>query len=88
MLRSPRKKNPRWNPLVFMIGGTAREDFLAGSVTQCGDVEAMQAASCLNPVRGALRHSRLSAWNLRTPDMSFKQGDRRALLLEIWTDSP
>jgi hypothetical protein len=38
-----------------MISDTARKDFVAGNVTQYGDVEPMQAGVCLDPVRGALR---------------------------------
>jgi hypothetical protein len=70
-----------------MIDGTAREDFLARDVTQYGDVEAMKVGSCLDPVRGALRHSRLSARILQTPDRSFKE--RNACPdSRIWNDSP
>ena len=53
----PVKRNDLDLP-VFMIRDTAREDFFAGNVAQCGDVEPMQAGGCLDPFRGALRLSR------------------------------
>src|ERR1700694_74676 len=46
---------------VFMISGTARQNFLAGNVAQSGDVEPVRASGCLHAVCGALwlsRHGR------------------------------
>jgi hypothetical protein len=42
---------------VFMIGDSAREDLLARNVTQCVDVEPVQAGGCLDPVCDVLRLS-------------------------------
>src|ERR1700682_3441716 len=63
----PVKRNDLDLP-VFMIRDTAREDFFAGNVAQCGDVEPMQAGGCLDPFRGALRLSRhqRGLWELQT----------------------
>src|SRR5260370_909917 len=64
---SPVERNDLDVP-VFMISDTAREDFLAGNVTQGGDVEPVRAGGCLDRVCGGLRFSRhqRGLWQIQT----------------------